>query len=164
MLYPALLRAGLATQQAEATPNPQEAHLHNYEISPAPSGLRPAALTLINGRISNAVRCVPPENKPTPQEVTTCNGFLKAEIAAMPQLKMILSLGLVSHNAVLKALGQKAAAFRFGHGAEHRIGNLTLLNSYHTSRYNMNTNRLTLPMFDAIIAQAQKILADEVNS
>src|SRR5690606_27808763 len=97
----------------------------------------------------NAVRCVPPDNKPEPAEIKTCNQFLKNEIAAMPNLKVILSLGLVSHNAVLKALGQKASAAKFAHGAQFvipaqaGIPSLTLLDSYHCSRYNINTKRLT---------------------
>jgi uracil-DNA glycosylase len=133
------------------------------------------------------VRCVPPENKPTPQETNTCNRFLKEEIAAMPNLKVILTLGQISHNAVLKALGQKASAHKFGHAAEHHFeytaqgaarlvsakrskdgsvgfGAVTattkiiVLNSYHTSRYNVNTNRLTFQMFDAIMEQAKCLL------
>lgn len=115
-------------------------------------------LELVGARITNAVRCVPPENKPDPSEIKACNAFLKAEIAAMPQLRVILSLGQVSHNAVLKALGQRASAMKFGHGAEHTISNITLLSSYHTSRYNINTRNLTLPMFDAIMARARELV------
>ncbi|MFO0389971.1 MAG: uracil-DNA glycosylase, partial [Alphaproteobacteria bacterium] len=76
-------------------------------------------LQLVNCRITNAVRCVPPENKPEPSEIKQCNQFLKAEIAAMPNLRVILSLGVVSHNAVLRALGQKLSAYKFTHGAVH---------------------------------------------
>lgn len=112
-------------------------------------------LTLHNIRITNAVRCVPPENKPTPQEISICNPFLAAEIAAMPNLKAVLNLGNISHYAVLKALGCKASRYKFAHGAEHEVSfagqKIVLLNSYHTSRYNMQTRRLTVPMFDAII-------------
>lgn len=113
---------------------------------------------LLNVRITNAVRCVPPENKPTPAEAKTCNPFLINEIGAMKNLKVILSLGLTSHQAVLKTLKQKQSAFKFGHGAEHRIGNITLLDSYHTSRYNVQTGRLTDAMFDAIMAQAKALI------
>lgn len=104
-------------------------------------------LTLINCRITNAVKCVPPENKPTGDEISNCLPFLKNEILAMNNLKVILSLGLVSHNAVLKALGQKASAYKFAHGAAHRIGDILLIDSYHCSRYNTNTGRLTERMF-----------------
>lgn len=159
VLYPALLKAGLAKQGAEVSIPSIEKHLGNYDISPAPHHFRPESLTLVNTRITNAVRCVPPENKPTPQETNNCNRFLKEEIAAMPRLKVILTLGQISHNAVLKTLGQKASAYKFGHAAEHRIGQLIVLNSYHTSRYNVNTNRLTFAMFDAIIAQAKGLLS-----
>lgn len=113
---------------------------------------------LVNARVTNAVRCVPPENKPTPAEAKTCNPFLVSEIAAMSNLKVILSLGLTSHQAVLKTLKQKQSAFKFGHGAEHRIGALTLLDSYHTSRYNVQTGRLTDAMFDEIMAQARALI------
>lgn len=113
---------------------------------------------LVNARITNAVRCVPPENKPTPAEAKTCNPFLISEIGAMKNLKVILSLGLTSHQAVLKTLKQKQSAFKFGHGAEHQIGPITLLDSYHTSRYNVQTGRLTEAMFDGIMQQARQLI------
>lgn len=115
-------------------------------------------MKLSNARITNAVRCVPPENKPTTQEIAECNPFLAAEINAMPNLKVILTLGLVSHKAVLKALGQKQSAFKFGHEMLHEIKGYQLLNSYHTSRYNVNTGRLTLKMFDGAIDKAKTLL------
>ena len=115
---------------------------------------------LINCRITNAVRCVPQENKPEPSEIKNCNTFLKAEIAAMPNLKAILSLGLVSHNAVLRALGLKPAAFKFAHGAVHGIQHsafrIQLFNSYHCSRYNINTGRLTQDMFDKVVQKVDE--------
>ena len=115
--------------------------------------------TLKNVRISNAVRCVPPENKPTPSEVNTCQKFLVQEIAAMPNLRVILSLGLTSHQSVLKTLGHKQAAFKFAHGAVHDMGQgRVLLDSYHTSRYNISTGRLTRPMFAEIIEKARELL------
>lgn len=114
---------------------------------------------LVGARITNAVRCVPPENKPTPLEAKTCNPFLVSEIGAMKNLKVILSLGLTSHQAVLKTLKQKQSAFKFGHGATHRIGNITLLDSYHTSRYNVQTGRLTDAMFDEIMQKARLLVA-----
>lgn len=114
---------------------------------------------LLGVRISNAVRCVPPENKPTPEEARTCNPFLVNEIAAMPHLRLILSLGATSHQAVLRTLKCKQSAFKFGHGAVHAVRpGLVLLDSYHTSRYNINTGNLTREMFAAVIAQAKAIL------
>jgi uracil-DNA glycosylase family 4 len=114
---------------------------------------------LKNVRISNAVRCVPPENKPTPSEVTTCQKFLVQEIAAMPKLRLILSLGLTSHQSVLRTLGHKQSAFKFAHGAVHDMGQgRVLLDSYHTSRYNISTGRLTRPMFAEIIQKAAELL------
>lgn len=108
-------------------------------------------LELINCRITNAVRCVPPENKPTTEEANTCRPFLIDEIEAMPNLHTILSLGLISHNAVLKTFGLKQSAFKFAHGAKHQITDtLTLLDSYHCSRYNTQTGRLTTEMFEDI--------------
>lgn len=110
-------------------------------------------LELVNARITNAVKCVPPENKPTGPEINTCLKFLRSEIAAMPKLKMILSLGLVSHNAVLKTFDQKISAYKFGHGHLHNLENgLTLIDSYHCSRYNTQTRRLTTEMFEDIFA------------
>ena len=108
--------------------------------------------TLKNCRITNAVRCVPPENKPETAEIKNCNQFLRAEITAMPNLRVILSLGLVSHNAVLQAFGLKPSFAKFTHGVAHKINDkITLLNSYHSSRYNINTGRLTQKMFDAVV-------------
>lgn len=116
-------------------------------------------LELVGCRITNAVRCVPPENKPTPAETHLCRPFLVDEIAAMPNLRAILALGSIGHTAVLKTLGQRAAAFPFKHGALYPIGGLTLADSYHCSRYNTNTGRLTIEMFDAVIAGLRDRLA-----
>jgi len=116
-------------------------------------------LQLRNCRITNAVRCVPPENKPETDEIKNCNNFLKAEIAAMPRLRLILSLGVVSHNGVLRALGQKAASAKFTHGMVHRMPGYALLDSYHCSRYNINTGTLTPGMFDDIIEKARALLS-----
>lgn len=115
---------------------------------------------LVNVRVTNAVRCVPPQNKVTAEEIAACRGYLQAEIALMPNLKIILSLGAVSHGAVLQALGYKKSAFKFAHGAKHILfnHNIMLLDSYHTSRYNINTGVLTSEMFDEIIAQIKKLL------
>ncbi len=114
---------------------------------------------LLNCRITNAVRCVPQANKPLPEEIRTCNAFLKSEIAAMPKLRAILSLGQISHNAVVRALELKASQHKFVHAAQHIIGKITLLNSYHTSRYNMNTRVLTEAMFDEVMAQARALVS-----
>ncbi|MBL8663712.1 MAG: uracil-DNA glycosylase [Candidatus Odyssella sp.] len=108
---------------------------------------------LVDCRITNAVRCVPPENKPTPAEARTCReSFLAAEIAAMPKLAAIVALGQLAHNEVLKALGERRAAFPFRHGALHRLAKLALADSYHCSRYNTNTGVLTPAMFESVFA------------
>jgi uracil-DNA glycosylase len=117
-------------------------------------------LTLIDCRISNAARCVPPENKPTPEEVTTCRQFLTAEIATMPKLRAILALGQISHGAVLSALGQRKSAFAFKHGAVNELpGGKLLLDSYHCSRYNTNTGRLTTEMFETVFNELRRRLS-----
>lgn len=148
VLYPALIKAGLAEGEYRGL------------ASRAGDAADAGDIRLKRVRITNAVRCVPPENKPTPAEINTCNRFLQAEIAAMPHLKVILTLGLVSHQAVLKALGLKAAAYKFAHAATHPspLTSHQILNSYHTSRYNMNTGRLTQAMFEGVIAQAKEML------
>lgn len=114
---------------------------------------------LINVRVTNAVRCVPPQNKVTGDETKTCGQYLIQEIKNMPKLKIILSLGAVSHNAVLKALGCKLSAYHFAHGAVHYLNNgLILVDSYHTSRYNINTGVLTAKMFEEIIMKLEDLL------
>ncbi len=113
-------------------------------------------LELINARITNAVKCVPPQNKVTGEEINTCLQFLKTEMATMPNLKIILSLGLVSHNAALKATNHKQSAFKFAHNVTHNLGNdLVLIDSYHCSRYNTNTRRLTTEMFEDVFKKIQ---------
>jgi uracil-DNA glycosylase family 4 len=105
-------------------------------------------------RIINAVRCVPPENLPTPAEAATCNRFFVAERQAMPNLKVVLALGLVAHNALLRSLKIPAARYKFAHGAMHELpGGLLLADSYHVSRYNTQTGRLTTEMFEAVVAE-----------
>lgn len=124
-------------------------------IGDHPSTLRADdGLQLHGCRISNAVKCLPPENKPLPAEIRTCNRFIAAEITAMPNLRVIVALGRVAHDAVLMALGRKASSARFAHAAEHRLGDYMLIDSYHCSRYNQNTGRLTAPMFRAVFEQA----------
>jgi len=118
-------------------------------------------LRLVDCRITNAVRCVPPENKPVGAETATCNKFLSDEIAAMPNLRAILALGTLSHGAVLSALGMKKSAFKFGHAACHETGvGPALFNSYHCSRYNTNTGRLSEEMFSDVFAKIRQFLSD----
>lgn len=113
-------------------------------------------LELVNCRITNAVRCVPPENKPIGAEINTCLQFLDSQIKNMPNLKLIVSLGLVSHNAILKMSGEKLSAHKFVHKAQHDLGNgLTLIDSYHCSKYNTSTKRLTEPMFHEVFELAK---------
>jgi uracil-DNA glycosylase family 4 len=108
-------------------------------------------LRLTGALISNAVRCVPPENRPMPIEVRTCNQFLRAQIAALQRLRFILALGQVAHEAVVRALGlDKPSRYVFRHGDCHEIGNYLLFDSYHCSRYNTNTGRLTAEMFRGV--------------
>ena len=110
--------------------------------------------TLIDCRVSNAVRCVPPENKPDPSEIKACNAFLSAELKSLPRLAAVLALGAIAHQAVLLALGQRRTAFGFAHGAMHVLPpGVLLADSYHCSRYNTNTGRLTLAMFEAVFAE-----------
>jgi uracil-DNA glycosylase family 4 len=109
------------------------------------------ALRLTDCRITNAVKCLPPENKPDTSEVRNCNRFLAAELKAMTPGSAILALGTIAHRAVLLGLDEKPASHRFGHGAVHLLPNdLTLFDSYHCSRYNTQTNRLTAQMFEAV--------------
>jgi uracil-DNA glycosylase len=121
----------------------------------------PDTLRLKDVRITNAVRCLPPENKPLPVEIAACRKFLAAEIAAMKNLKVIVALGRVAHEAVLASLGLKLSQYRFAHGALHELPNgLTLADSYHCSRYNTNTGRLTPQMFTEVFAELRKRLTD----
>ncbi len=120
-------------------------------------------LMLADCRITNAVRCVPPENKPVGAEVAACRPFLAAELEAMASLRIVLALGLLAHNAVLRALGLKQSAARFAHGARHELPDGRLLaDSYHCSRYNTNTGRLTEPMFRAVFEEIRAVLDETV--
>ena len=138
LLYETLLKSGFATGRYEARPDD--------------------GLALTDCMVSNAVRCAPPGNKPTPQEETTCRPFLTARIAAMPNLRAIVTLGDVSRRNVLKALGAKATAAEPGHGTETDIGRYRIFNSYHCSRLNTNTGRLTPAMFEAIFLRVRAYL------
>ena len=118
-------------------------------------------LSLHGCRITNAVRCVPPQNQPRAAEIAACRPFLAAEIAAMGRLRAILALGLVAHGAVLRALGLRAGAFRFAHGASHRLDDgRRLFDSYHCSRLNTNTGRLTPAMFADVFSAIRDALDD----
>ena len=110
-------------------------------------------LVLTGCRITNAVRCVPPQNKPVPAEILACNGFLAATIRQMKDLAVVLALGRIAHDAVLTALALPKSKYRFGHGARHSIaGGRLLFDSYHCSRYNTNTGVLTEAMFHDVFA------------
>lgn len=114
-------------------------------------------LTLVGCQITNAVRCVPPQNKPIGAEIAACRPFLAAEIAALSGLEVILALGTVAHNAILTTLEKRRADFPFAHGAVHKVGP-TLVDSYHCSRYNVNTRRLTAEMFTEVVARVRELL------
>jgi uracil-DNA glycosylase family 4 len=133
LLYATLLKYGFARGEYRADPKD--------------------GLTLFDAAIVNSVRCVPPENKPTPQEIRTCRSFLVSTIAARPRLRAMLALGRIAHESVVRALGQRLAAAPFAHGAVHELGGLRLYDSYHCSRYNTNTGVLTAEMFEAVFAR-----------
>ena len=133
ILYKTLHKHGLANQ-AEGTE--------------ADDGLK-----LRHCRITNAVKCLPPENKPLPDEIKRCNGYLRAEIGALPKSAAIFALGNIAHQSVLRALDLKLSVFPFKHGACHELpSGRVLFDSYHCSRYNTQTRRLTADMFDAVVA------------
>lgn len=123
--------------------------LHRFGFADHPVSVsRDDGLTLTGCRITNAVKCLPPENKPEPSEIRACNRFLAGELAASPEIRVILALGMVAHKSVLMALGGKQAAFPFAHGARHELPDGRMLfDSYHCSRYNTQTRRLTTADF-----------------
>ncbi len=126
--------------------------------SAAESVHRDDDLELLGCRITNAVKCLPPQNKPTTSEVNTCNGFLAAELQALPTGAVVLALGTIAHRAVLRAFALKQAEFRFAHGACHRLDDdRWLVDSYHCSRYNTQTRRLTPEMFSSVLADAKRL-------
>ncbi len=139
LLYGTLLEFGLAEGAYRARPD---------------DGLK-----LVDCRISNAVRCVPPQNKPLPAEINTCRPFLAATIETMPRLRAIVALGRVAHDSVLKPLKLRSSAAPFAHGATHQAGRIKLYDSYHCSRYNTNTGVLTPKMFRAVFAKVKADLA-----
>ena len=135
LLYGTLIKFGFARGKFQADPND--------------------GLQLTEARICNAVRCVPPDNKPLPGEIRACNLFLAAEIAGLPRLKAIVALGRIAHEATLLALSRKRARHPFGHGATHELNGIRLFDSYHCSRYNTNTGVLTPQMFEAVFARVR---------
>jgi uracil-DNA glycosylase family 4 len=140
LLYHSLLRFGLAVGAYRAEPDD--------------------GMTLRDCRIVNAVRCVPPANLPEPKEVAACNGFLRNELQGMPNLRIVLALGVLAHAAVLRACGIPLTRVPFRHGAIHELPDgLLLADSYHVSRYNTNTGRLTAEMFEAVVAALVQRLA-----
>ena len=115
-------------------------------------------LKLIDARITNAVKCLPPANKPLPVEIKECNGYLRAELQASPSVRAILALGTIAHAAVLRALNMPPAQYSFAHGAEHTLSEgRTLLDSYHCSRYNTQTRRLTTEMFETVMRRGREL-------
>jgi uracil-DNA glycosylase len=132
LLYATLLEYGFAEGSYQARPDD--------------------GLTLIDCRISNAVRCVPPQNKPLPAEISTCRQFLSRATAEMPRLRAIVALGRVAHESILKVLGLRSSAAAFAHGAMHQASAVKLYDSYHCSRYNTNTGVLTPKMFRNVFA------------
>jgi uracil-DNA glycosylase family 4 len=135
LLYETLHELGLATQkQSQSVDDP---------------------LRLVNARIVNAVKCAPPDNKPTPDEIRRCNDYMKIELQSLPSARVFVALGRIAHDAVLMANGLKRGKFLFGHAREHLLGEARyLLDSYHCSRYNTQTRRLTAAMFKAVLARA----------
>ena len=117
-------------------------------------------LTLVDCRITNAVRCVPPENKPLPAEINTCRDYLKETLAEMKKLRAIVALGRIAHDSVLSAFAAKKSAHPFSHNGRHEIGGVTLFSSYHCSRYNTNTGVLTPEMFRAVFRDVRQYLKD----
>jgi uracil-DNA glycosylase family 4 len=138
LLYGTLKKLGLAEGEYRADPND--------------------GFTLRGAMISNAVRCAPPENKPTPAEIKTCRQFLTARLDALPKLKVLFALGSIAHESVLRAHGLKPTAAKFAHGAEAKLPNgRWLVSSYHCSRYNTQTRRLTAEMFETAMSRAKAL-------
>jgi len=135
--------------------------LYKFGFSTAPQSVaKDDGLQLLGCRITNAVKCLPPENKPETSEVVMCNSYLAAELAALSPATVVLALGNVAHSAVLRALQLKVKDYPFGHAVKHYLPNgLRLHDSYHCSRYNTQTKRLTTPMFEAIFAQIKEELS-----
>jgi uracil-DNA glycosylase len=136
------------------------ATLYKFGLASSPRSVSADdGLTLERARITNSVKCLPPQNKPLPAEIKECNSYLQAELAQSPEARVILALGAIAHVAVLRAHGLRVGAYRFAHAAEHALpGGRVLLDSYHCSRYNTQTRRLTASMFEAVVARAVALL------
>ena len=135
LLYDTLLKFGLAEGVYEERPDD--------------------SLRLKGVAIVNSVKCLPPENKPTPQEIATCRSFLTLSLGALPKVRVLVALGQIGHGSMVRTAGGKLSAYKFGHLAEHRLPDgRTLIDSYHCSRYNQNTGRLTAEMFEQVFARA----------
>jgi uracil-DNA glycosylase family 4 len=133
--------------------------LHKYGFASAPQSVASDdGLALTQCRITNAVKCLPPDNKPVGAEINTCNGFLARELQTLPDDSVVLALGGIAHRAIIRALGLRQADFQFAHAALHEPGHIRVLDSYHCSRYNTNTRRLTAAMFVAIFAEVRQLL------
>ncbi len=134
--------------------------LHKYGFANRPDSVaRDDGLKLKNCRITNAVKCWPPANKPRPEEIKTCNRYLADELQKLKKGTVLLALGRIAHEAVLRAMGLKLSAYPFGHGREYDLPDgLTLLDSYHCSRYNTQTRRLTTKMFEAVVRRAKRMI------
>ena len=138
LLYATLLKFGLATGTYRADPSDD--------------------LQLGGALILNAVKCLPPQNKPEPIEIATCRPYFEAALASLPKVRVIVALGKIAHDAAARALGMKLAHAKFGHGSEVTVPDgRILLGTYHSSRYNQNTRRLTPPMFEAVFARAVEL-------
>ena len=141
LLYPTLLKSGLAQGEHDV--------------------LRPEALSLVDCMITNAVRCVPPQNKPTGGEIKSCRQFLDGRKAALPNLRALLAIGRVAHDSILSSFAVKKRDYPFAHGAKHVLpGDLLLFDSFHCSRLNTNTGRLTPEMFESVVVDAAASLRD----
>ncbi|MCB1861846.1 MAG: uracil-DNA glycosylase [Gammaproteobacteria bacterium] len=135
--------------------------LHRFGFSNTPESVSGHdGLKLTNCRITNAVKCVPPQNKPLNSEINSCNAFLQCELMELPQGAVVVALGTIAHNAVLRALGLKQSSRKFGHNRRHLLNrDLQMIDSYHCSRYNTQTKRLTPEMFQQVFEQASALLA-----
>jgi len=134
--------------------------LHSYGFSSRVESISADdSLELIGCRITNAVKCLPPDNKPVGAEINACNAYLAAEIATLPAGAVVIALGGIAHRAIIKAVGGRQANYRFGHAVEHLVADrFTMLDSYHCSRYNTNTGRLTPAMFQQVFVRARQLL------
>ncbi len=134
--------------------------LHKFGFASGPESVSVAdGLVLTDCRITNAVKCLPPANKPAPDEVRTCNRYLRQELQQLPPSAVILALGVVAHGAVVRALDLRPGGYPFSHGRQHDLpGGVTLLDSFHCSRYNTQTRRLTTAMFEHVVRHAAELL------